>query len=186
LERWAKIAAKNQKGTGPLPADWKTRLPPTTLDTLYKEAATYKIPPEMLAAMIWAESKFDESASAGDKAQGKGLLGVSNVAIKELIRQNADNPIRKAQLEEWQKGDARMRAEPAISIAAEYLRLFFDKFGRSWVNAAAAYKSGEGALRPFLRGQASALDNEAGEGGKAKGYLSIVFDGNPQRYDSYR
>jgi hypothetical protein len=186
LERWAKIAAKNQKGTGPVPADWQTRLPPAALDTLYKEAATYKVPPEMLAAMIWAESKFSESASAGDKAQGKGLLGVSNIAIKELIRQNESNPTRKAQLEEWQKGDARMQAEPAISMAAEYLRLFFDKFGHSWVNAAAAYKSGETELRPFLRGQASAIDNEAKEGGKAKGYLSIVFDGNPQRYDSYR
>jgi hypothetical protein len=52
--------------------------------------------------------------------------------------------------------------------------------------AAVAYKFGETQLRPFLRGQASALDDERKEGGFAKAYLSTLFDGNPQRYDSYR
>ena len=196
LQKWAEIPAAKQRDKGPLPADWKTRLTPTALDALYREAATYKVPPEMLAPMIWMESGFKERAGAGSKKEGQGLIGVGNNAINELIRQNAKNPDRLAQLQKWQTGDARLEAEPAISMTAEYLRFLFDKFGQSWVNAAVAYKSGEGRLRPFLRGERSDLDNETveirkgkkipGEGLLAKGYLSVVFDGNPNRFDSYR
>jgi hypothetical protein len=150
----------------------------------------------MLAAMIWMESGFNEGAGAGSKKEGQGLIGVGTNAIKELIRQNANNPDRLAQLRKWQTGNARLEAEPAISMTSEYLRFLFDKFGQSWVNAAVAYKSGEGRLRTFLRGEPSDLDNEkvetirgkriVGEGALAKGYLSVVFDGNAGKFDSYR
>ena len=181
LDNWARIPGSRQKTELPMPEDWRGRLPPAILDAINKEAETYGVPPELLARILWKESTFNEKAGQGTRKQGQGIAGISKDAINQLLKNNENNPERKAELERYAREDARMQALPAISMAAEYLRHNFDRLGRSWVSAVAGYTAGETRIRRFLQGQPEWRD-----AGLTKGYLSLVFDGNASRFDSYQ
>jgi soluble lytic murein transglycosylase-like protein len=173
----------------PLPDNWETMLPKTVLDALDKAEKDYGIPRELMAALMWKESNFNEKAEASKKAQGKGLVAVGNSAIDTLIKQAQarHDTDREAELKKWRVGDSRMEAGPAISMAAEYLRYCYAVAGRSWVNAVAAYTFGDGGIQRFVDGQARYDHSQDGviktRWQRLNAYLRLVFNGDETRFD---
>jgi hypothetical protein len=81
-------------------------------------------------------------------------------------------------------GNARLKAEPAIRMEAEYLRHLYDTTGHSWPAAVASYKHGPTIINAFLRGERTTASIP--KWGEVQGYLGKVFDGDARRFDAYR
>ena len=153
----------------PMPTDWEKKLPAETLKALDDAAERHGIPRELLARILWMESEFKEDAGRDTKATGKGIAGLTPIAINQLIKNAPPGSARRAQLEQYKKDNARMQAAPAIDMAAEYFRYLYDISGKTWPKAIAAYKEGPTALRDWLRG-----DDFSDPGRKERGQPPIA------------
>ncbi|HEY4168968.1 MAG TPA: hypothetical protein VGM96_19420 [Reyranella sp.] len=59
------------------PENWQARLPQATLDAINREASAFKVPPELLARIMWKESGFNEQAGVKEKYPGQGIAGIT-------------------------------------------------------------------------------------------------------------
>jgi hypothetical protein len=177
---------------GPLPGDWESRLPKATLDALGKAEKDYGVPRELLAAVLWKESKFDEKATQPKDSAGRGIASVTPGMIDQLIieaNKRGDSE-RAKQLREWQKNDSRMQAGPSISMAAEYLRYSYKVTGQTWPTAVAGYNFGTTGTRAFIDGyqqydKSKELKMQE-RWGQLTAYLPLVFNGDVRRFDRLR
>lgn len=130
-------AAQGEQGIQTAPADFQVR--PIAVDTAatrsFKEAlyeplirqaeARYRLPPRLLQALVWTESRFDPMAIS--PAGAAGLAQLMPATAREL--------------------GVRNRHDPAQSIdgGARYLKQMLDRFGVTHL-ALAAYNAGPGAV----------------------------------------
>jgi soluble lytic murein transglycosylase-like protein len=114
----------------------KTGSQPVTLtdqqiikDTIQKAAAKYNLPPELITAVIRAESNFEVSAVSS--AGARGLMQLMPATAKEL---GVKNPFD---------------IEENINGGTKYLRNMLDRFGGSVRKALAAYNAGPGTVMKY-------------------------------------
>ena len=97
--------------------------------TVQKAAAKYNLPPELIAAVIKAESNFEVSAVSSAGAQG--LMQLMPATAKEL---GVKNPFD---------------IEQNIDGGTKYLRKMLDRFGGNVRKALAAYNAGPGTVMKY-------------------------------------
>jgi soluble lytic murein transglycosylase-like protein len=96
---------------------------------IYQEAKRNALPPELLAAVVHTESKFNPSARS--TAGAVGLMQLVPRTGRWLGAQNLTNPSEN------------------ITAGAKYLRYLTDRFDGDTEKAVAAYNAGEGNVRRF-------------------------------------
>jgi soluble lytic murein transglycosylase-like protein len=94
-----------------------------------KAAEKYNLPPELIKAVIRAESNFEVQAVSSAGAQG--LMQLMPTTAKEL---GVNNPFD---------------IEQNIDGGAKYLRMMLDRFGGSLRKALAAYNAGPGTVSKY-------------------------------------
>ena len=97
--------------------------------TVQKAAAKYNLPPELITAVIRAESNFKTGAVSSAGAQG--LMQLMPATAKELGVQNPFD------------------IEQNIDGGTKYLRKMLDRFGGSVPKALAAYNAGPGTVMKY-------------------------------------
>jgi peptidoglycan lytic transglycosylase len=106
-------------------------LPLTNADVIRQQAAEKHLDPALIAAVIYAETKFDPRPSA---AGAQGLMQILPQTAEFLARRSGATTFRLSDL-----------ATPQVNIAygSYYLRFLLDHYGGSKVLALAAYNGGE-------------------------------------------
>ena len=173
----------DNKYKGPLPADWEKRLPAATLKKLNESAAEYGVPRNLVAAILWEESTFEEKASASPNAEGQGMAGMSLRAQKDLITkaQREKRPERESELKTFD----RMQGPAAVCMAAEYLRQVYDDNGQHWPSAVLAYRLGRTAVNNWLNGMGNDIEkNYPARWEQGKTYLRRIFQGRSHLFDT--
>jgi soluble lytic murein transglycosylase len=96
-----------------------------------RQAAQKHLPPDLVAAVIYAETKFDARTSA---AGAEGLMQIEPRTAAFLARRSGASNFRTSDL-----------STPAVNIAygTYYLRYLLDEYHGSLVAALAAYNGGE-------------------------------------------
>jgi soluble lytic murein transglycosylase-like protein len=98
-------------------------------DLIYKEAKKNDLPPELVAAVVHTESKFNPTARSGAGAQG----------LMQLVPRTG----------RWLGANNLMNPTQNVQAGAKYLRYLTDRFHGDQQKAIAAYNAGEGNVRRF-------------------------------------
>lgn len=106
-------------------------LPLADQDIIRQQAAEKRLDPALIAAVIYAETKFDSRPSA---AGAQGLMQIMPQTAEFLARRSGATTFAVADL-----------GDPEVNIAygAYYLRYLLDRYGHHLVTALAAYNAGE-------------------------------------------
>jgi len=96
---------------------------------IYNEAKKNNLPPELVAAVVHTESKFQPTARSGAGAQG----------LMQLVPKTG----------RWLGARNLMDLTQNVQAGAKYLRYLTDRFNGNTQKAIAAYNAGEGNVRRF-------------------------------------
>ena len=96
---------------------------------IYSEAKKNNLPPELVAAVVHTESKFQPTARSGAGAQG----------LMQLVPRTG----------RWLGASNLMDPTQNVMAGAKYLRYLTDRFNGNTTKAIAAYNAGEGNVRRF-------------------------------------
>ena len=107
---------------------WKP--PAKYADTIAMAEAQNGIPPNMLARLLYQESRYREDIITGKTRSPVGALGIAQF-MPATAREMGIDPLNPPQ---------------AINGAARYLARLYDKFG-NWTEALAAYNWGSGNVQ---------------------------------------
>ncbi len=114
---------------------------PKDLDIVYKYSKKYDIEPELILAIIHAESKFNESAVSNKGASGYMQImegtadwGAKSIGLEDYSYDNISNP------------------EINIQIGSWYIRNLLDEFN-DLNTAIVAYNAGSGNVTRWLKEQ---------------------------------
>jgi soluble lytic murein transglycosylase-like protein len=168
-----------------MPEDWAQRLPPGVLAAIDAGAKRYNVPRELLARVLWQESEFKEDSKRDlPVGRAKGIAGIEDgtKGVKTELQRLAGLRGDRARVSELQGYDV-MNASQAIDMAAEYLRHRYERGGRSWPAAVAAYNFGPTAIDNWLSGRSDPTVSRDTHWRHAKEYLKYVFRGNPKAFD---
>jgi soluble lytic murein transglycosylase len=127
-------------------------LPLADADIIRQQAAEKRLDPALIAAVIYAETKFEPRPSA---AGAQGLMQILPQTAKFLARRSGATTFTIADL-----------ATPQVNIAygSYYLRYLLDEYGHSTVLALAAYNGGESNVDKWVaRARAKGKRLSAGE-----------------------
>jgi soluble lytic murein transglycosylase len=126
-------------------------LPLAYASIIRQQAAEKHLDPALVAAVIYAETKFDARTSS---AGAEGLMQIEPATAEFLARRSGGTAFRVSDL-----------AHPAVNIAygTYYLRYLLDKYRGNLVLALAAYNGGETNVDRWLaaaraRGQPLGID----------------------------
>jgi soluble lytic murein transglycosylase len=113
-------------------------LPLSHDDIIRQQAAEKHLDPALIAAVIYAETKFDPRPSS---AGAEGLMQILPETAKFLARRSGATNFTTADL-----------ATPQVNIAygSYYLRYLFDQYGGNTVLGLAAYNGGEANVNHWL------------------------------------
>ncbi len=107
-------------------------------DVIRTQAADKHLPPALIAAVIYAETKFEPRTSS---AGAVGLMQIEPQTARFLAHRSGGYRFTTADL-----------ATPAVNIAygSYYLRYLLDEYGNSKILALAAYNGGETNVNRWL------------------------------------
>lgn len=113
-------------------------LPLQYQDVIRQQAAAKHLDPALVAAVIYAETKFDPQTSS---AGAEGLMQILPQTAEFLARRSGATTFTTADL-----------AKPSVNIAygSYYLRYLLDEYGGSTMVALAAYNGGEANVSRWL------------------------------------
>ncbi len=113
-------------------------LPLSYASVIRQQAAEKHLPPDLIAAVIYAETKFDSRTSA---AGAEGLM--------QILPQTAEYLARRSDGTTFQVSDL---STPQVNIAygSYYLRYLLDEYGGNVTLALAAYNGGEANVDHWL------------------------------------
>jgi soluble lytic murein transglycosylase len=130
-------------------------------DIIRQQAADKGVPPELIAAVIYTESRFrDQTSSAG----ARGLMQLTPTAVSEIRKHR---PAPAFSLDDL--------ADPDINIryGTYYLRLLLDRYDANLVAALAAYNAGETNVASWGGADLTLDDIQFDE---TRGYVEDVLD----------
>jgi soluble lytic murein transglycosylase-like protein len=121
--------ARRSSARAALPKKISSRRSDAPPDQIDKAAATYKIPSELVRAVIWAESAGDASA-----VSHRGAIGLMQLMPQTAGQMYVNDPVDPAQ---------------NIQGGTRYLRLLANQFGGDMLLTIAAYNAGPEAVRKY-------------------------------------
>lgn len=136
-------------------------------DVIRQQASEKDLPPELIAAVIWQESKFrDQTSTAG----ARGLMQVTPATAEFIERDSGGSTFETDDL-----------SDPEINIryGSYYLRHLLEKFDGNLVAALAAYNGGETNVAAW---GGSDLEEEDIQFPETRDYVDSVL----QKRDEYR
>ncbi|MDP9228384.1 MAG: lytic transglycosylase domain-containing protein, partial [Actinomycetota bacterium] len=139
-------------------------------DIIRQQAHDKGIPPELIAAVIWRESKFsDRTSSAG----ARGLMQVTPGTAELIEGLSGGNTFEADDL-----------SDPDINIryGSYYLRFLLDKFDGNLTAALAAYNGGETNVAAW---GGSGLELGDIEFPETRGYVEDVLEKREEYRDNY-
>lgn len=107
-------------------------------DLIDKYSEENNIPPELLAAVIYTESKFDP-----DAVSAAGAVG-----LMQIMPSTAEEIALKMSI--VYDGDTLSDPQINIMYGAYYLAYLYRNLGRNWDTACAAYNAGIGRVKSWL------------------------------------
>jgi peptidoglycan lytic transglycosylase len=115
-------------------------LPLSNADVIRQQAADKHLDPAFIAAVIYAETKFDPRPSA---AGAQGLMQILPQTAEFLAHRSGATTFRVSDL-----------ATPRVNIAygSYYLRYLLDEYGGNKILALAAYNGGETNVNRWIAG----------------------------------
>ena len=107
-------------------------------DVIRQQAADKDLDPSLIAAVIYAESRFRDQTS---RAGARGLMQITPTTAEEIARRSGGT--------EFEQGDL---ADPQINIAygSWYLRWLLQRYGDNSALAVAAYNAGSGNVDRWI------------------------------------
>jgi soluble lytic murein transglycosylase len=135
-------------------------------DIIRQQAREKDLDPELIAAVIYAESRFRDNRTS--KAGALGLMQLTPATARDIARKSGGIAFRVEDL-----------ATPQVNIAygAYYLRYLLDRYGGNEAFALAAYNGGEGNVDRWIdtaRRQGRALSVDAIPFGETRAYVKKV------------
>ncbi|HEU4980911.1 MAG TPA: lytic transglycosylase domain-containing protein [Solirubrobacterales bacterium] len=140
-------------------------------DIIRQQAAEKGIPPDLIAAVIYAESRFrDQESNAG----ARGLMQVTPATAKFIERDSGGSTFEADDL-----------SDPDINIryGTYYLRHLIEKFDQNMVAALAAYNAGETNVAAWGGAQMEAEDIQFPE---TREYVDNVLEKRDEYAEHYR
>jgi soluble lytic murein transglycosylase-like protein len=122
-------AGASSRAAVPIPKKLSSRRSDAPPDQIDKAAATYKIPSELVRAVIWAESAGDASAISH-----RGAIGLMQLMPQTAGQMYVNDPVDPAQ---------------NIQGGTRYLRLLANQFGGDMLLTIAAYNAGPEAVKKY-------------------------------------
>lgn len=112
----------------------------------YKDAITnaekkYGLPVNLLARLLYQESRYRPDIITGKTVSGAGAVGIAQIVPKWHPEVNPLDPFA------------------SIDYAAKFLKSLHNRFG-SWSHALAAYNWGPTSLSQYLRGEKTSMPLE--------------------------
>lgn len=114
---------------------WSRKVPAKYAELFALAGAQYRLPPGLLEAVAYRESRFREDIITGEFRSSAGAVGIMQIVPRfhpEIGEAGALDPVR------------------AVPYAARFLRELFERFG-NWKHALAAYNWGPTALAGALK-----------------------------------
>jgi soluble lytic murein transglycosylase len=139
-------------------------------DIIRQQAADKGVDAELIAAVIYAESRFvDQTSEAG----ARGLMQITPETAREIERMSGGQTFRVSDL-----------ADPDINIAygTFYLDHLLDRYGRNEVAAVAAYNAGQTRVDEWGGADLAVADIRFEE---TRAYVVEVLDKREQYRDHY-
>lgn len=140
-------------------------------DIIRQQAAEKDIPPDLIAAVIYAESRFrDQESNAG----ARGLMQVTPATAKFIERDSGGSTFETNDL-----------SDPDINIryGTYYLRHLIEKFDQNMVAALAAYNAGETNVAAWGGAQLQGDDIQFPE---TREYVDNVLEKRDEYAEHYR
>jgi soluble lytic murein transglycosylase len=151
-------------------------LPLSHEDIIRQQAAEKNLDPSLLAAVIYAESRFRDATS---HAGARGLMQITPETARYIAHLSGGT--------QFEQGDL---ATPQINISygAYYLRYLLERYGDNTVLALAAYNGGEGNVDRWIA-QASISERafviDEIPFAETREYVDRVLDARAQYRDRY-
>lgn len=147
-------------------------------DIIRQQARDKNLDPALVAAVIYAESRFINGRTSSAGAQG--LMQVTPDTAKDIARRSGATTFVVEDLD-----------TPQVNIAygAYHLRYLLDRFGDNTELALAAYNGGEGNVDRWLvehRGQGKNLHVEDIPFPETRAYVTKVLDARAEYRQQYR
>ena len=139
-------------------------------DIIRQQASEKDVPADLIAAVIYAESRFrDQTSEAG----ARGLMQVTPRTAKLIEQLSGGETFVTEDL-----------ADPDINIryGTFYLRYLLDRYGGNEVAALAAYNAGESQVDEWGGSELEAGDIEFAE---TRNYVEVVLDKREEYRDEY-
>jgi soluble lytic murein transglycosylase len=144
------------------------RLPLRHEDIIRQQASEKGLDPALVAAVIYAESRFRDGLTS--KAGAQGLMQLTPQTAKDIARKSGGT--------NFEIGDLAT-AQVNISYGAYYLRYLLGRYGGNEAFALAAYNGGEGNVDRWIaaaRAHDEALTVDAIPFGETRAYVRAVED----------
>jgi peptidoglycan lytic transglycosylase len=151
-------------------------LPLTNADVIRQQAAEKQVDPALIAAVIYAETKFDPRSSA---AGAEGLMQIMPETAAFLAHRSGATTFTTADL-----------ATPQVNIAygTYYLRYLLDEYHGNVTDALAAYNGGESNVDRWIadaRDQGHALTVDAIPFPETRAYVERVLSAERKYRSKY-
>jgi soluble lytic murein transglycosylase len=140
-------------------------------DIIRQQAAEKGVPPDLIAAVIYSESRFRDQTS---KAGARGLMQITPATAKLIEKLSGGQTFKFEDL-----------SDPDINIryGTFYLRYLIEKFGNNDIAALAAYNAGENKVVAW-GGSNLRLDDIPFP--ETRGYVESVLDKREEYARHYR
>ncbi|WP_205697797.1 lytic transglycosylase domain-containing protein [Conexibacter sp. SYSU D00693] len=153
-------------------------LPLTHEDIIRQQAREKDLDPALIAAVIFAESRFVEGRTS--HAGAEGLMQVTPDTARDIARRSGATTFQVEDLH-----------TPQVNIAygSFHLRYLLDRFGDNTMLALAAYNGGEGNVDRWIaehRGQGQDLDAQDIPFPETREYVQKVLDARRDYRTQYR
>ena len=145
-------------------------------DIVVQQAREKNVPPDLIAGVIYAESRFvDQTSHAG----ARGLMQITPDTAAAIATRTGGVNFRQEDL-----------ADPQINISygTWYLRNLLDRYGENVVLALAAYNAGQGNVDKWIaqaRAKGEALTIDAIPFTETRGYVHSVLEARAEYRAKY-
>jgi soluble lytic murein transglycosylase len=145
-------------------------------DIIVQQAREKKVPADLIAGVIYAESRFSDQTS---HAGARGLMQITPDTADAIATSTGGVNFRQEDL-----------ADPQVNISygTWYLRNLLDRYGENVVLALAAYNAGQGNVDGWIaqaRAKGEPLTIEAIPFAETRGYVHSVLEARADYREKY-
>ena len=146
-------------------------------DIIVQQAREKRVPADLIAGVIYAESRFSDATS---HVGARGLMQITPDTAEAIATRTGGVNFRQEDLSDPQIN---------ISYGTWYLRNLLDHYGENVVLALAAYNAGQGNVDKWIaeaRGKGEQLTIDAIPFAETRGYVSSVLEARADYRKKYR